>query len=142
MINTSQHNLRRADESPGPSRMNRTRRSGIISLSSRDRTRTYNLPVNSRTLCRLSYAGSTRIRVAHPRRERDTHRARRPVFIRALPDEYARVMGEGHVCTWRTCAKGVPDAIQGDVPRRVRGRLRGRRASGPRALRADEEGWP
>jgi hypothetical protein len=26
-------------------------------LSSRDRTRTYNLPVNSRTLCRLSYAG-------------------------------------------------------------------------------------
>jgi hypothetical protein len=26
--------------------------------SSRDRTRTYNLPVNSRTLCRLSYAGS------------------------------------------------------------------------------------
>ena len=25
---------------------------------SRDRTRTYNLPVNSRTLCRLSYAGS------------------------------------------------------------------------------------
>ena len=25
--------------------------------SSRDRTRTYNLPVNSRTLCRLSYAG-------------------------------------------------------------------------------------
>src|SRR5271165_4613545 len=24
---------------------------------SRDRTRTYNLPVNSRTLCRLSYAG-------------------------------------------------------------------------------------
>jgi hypothetical protein len=26
-------------------------------LGSRDRTRTYNLPVNSRTLCRLSYAG-------------------------------------------------------------------------------------
>src|SRR5260221_10153206 len=25
---------------------------------SRDRTRTYNLPVNSRTLCQLSYAGS------------------------------------------------------------------------------------
>src|ERR1022692_510844 len=29
-------------------------------LSSRDRTRTYNLPVNSRTLCRLSYAGLPR----------------------------------------------------------------------------------
>ena len=28
-----------------------------ISLGSRDRTRTYNLPVNSRTLCQLSYAG-------------------------------------------------------------------------------------
>ena len=28
MINTSQHNLRRADESSGPSRMSRTRRSG------------------------------------------------------------------------------------------------------------------
>src|SRR4051794_32392869 len=26
--------------------------------SSRDRTRTYNLPVNSRLLCQLSYAGS------------------------------------------------------------------------------------
>ena len=26
-------------------------------MCSRDRTRTYNLPVNSRTLCRLSYAG-------------------------------------------------------------------------------------
>jgi hypothetical protein len=33
--------------------------------SSRDRTRTYNLPVNSRTLCRLSYAGPSRISVAH-----------------------------------------------------------------------------
>jgi hypothetical protein len=29
-------------------------------LGSRDRTRTYNLPVNSRTLCQLSYAGSRR----------------------------------------------------------------------------------
>ena len=29
-----------------------------LELGSRDRTRTYNLPVNSRTLCRLSYAGS------------------------------------------------------------------------------------
>ncbi len=42
----------------------RTRRSpGLISQagasgSSRDRTRTYNLPVNSRLLCRLSYTGS------------------------------------------------------------------------------------
>ena len=45
---------------------------------SRDRTRTYNLPVNSRTLCRLSYAGSTRIRVAHPRRKRDVGGTRRP----------------------------------------------------------------
>ena len=68
-------------------------------LGSRDRTRTYNLPVNSRTLCRLSYAGSTRIRVAHLRRARDAHRLWRPVFIGALPDEYAGVMGEGHVCT-------------------------------------------
>ena len=41
---------------------------------SRDRTRTYNLPVNSRTLCRLSYAGSTRIRVAHSRRACDAWR--------------------------------------------------------------------
>ena len=64
---------------------------------SRDRTRTYNLPVNSRTLCRLSYAGSTRIRVAHPRRARDVHRRGGLAFIRASPDEYARVMGEGHV---------------------------------------------
>src|SRR5439155_14410345 len=45
---------------------------------SRDRTRTYNLPVNSRTLCRLSYAGSTRIRVAHLRRARDVRRSWRP----------------------------------------------------------------
>jgi hypothetical protein len=30
-----------------------------------------NLPVNSRLLCQLSYAGSTRIRVAHLRRGRD-----------------------------------------------------------------------
>jgi hypothetical protein len=32
---------------------------------SRAKTRTWNLPVNSRLLCQLSYAGSTRIRVAH-----------------------------------------------------------------------------
>jgi hypothetical protein len=31
--------------------------SGSRDSGSRDRTRTYNLPVNSRTLCRLSYAG-------------------------------------------------------------------------------------
>src|SRR5579872_5115697 len=42
---------------------------------SRDRTRTYNLPVNSRTLCRLSYAGSTRIRVAHSERACDAEQA-------------------------------------------------------------------
>ena len=46
-------------------------------MCSRDRTRTYNLPVNSRTLCRLSYAGPSarralgarlvlRTSVAHP----------------------------------------------------------------------------
>ena len=29
----------------------------LLKRSSRDRTRTYNLPVNSRTLCQLSYAG-------------------------------------------------------------------------------------
>ena len=58
MINTSQHNLRRATESLRQSRMNRNRRSEAIYTGSRDRTRTYNLPVNSRTLCRLSYAGS------------------------------------------------------------------------------------
>jgi hypothetical protein len=29
-------------------------------LSSRDKTRTYNLPVNSRLLCQLSYAGPSR----------------------------------------------------------------------------------
>ena len=40
-------------------------------MCSRDRTRTYNLPVNSRTLCRLSYAGSTRVRVAHSERAWD-----------------------------------------------------------------------
>ena len=34
-------------------------------MCSRDRTRTYNLPVNSRTLCRLSYAGPSPISVAH-----------------------------------------------------------------------------
>ena len=68
-------------------------------MCSRDRTRTYNLPVNSRTLCRLSYAGSTRIRVAHPRRRRDAGGAWQAVFIRALPDEYSRVVGEGHVYT-------------------------------------------
>ena len=32
-------------------------RKRLSRASSRDRTRTYNLPVNSRTLCRLSYAG-------------------------------------------------------------------------------------
>jgi hypothetical protein len=42
--------------------------------SSRDRTRTYNLPVNSRLLCQLSYAGSTRIRVAHSERACDARR--------------------------------------------------------------------
>ena len=47
-------------------------------MCSRAKTRTWNLPVNSRTLCRLSYAGSTRIRVAHPRRERDVCRAGHP----------------------------------------------------------------
>src|SRR5580704_8251185 len=99
-------------------------------VGSRDRTRTYNLPVNSRTLCRLSYAGSTRIRVAHPRRGRNVGGARRPLFIRALPDEYARVMGEGHVLHM-TCAKGVPDAIQGHVPRWSRRRLYRRHASRP-----------
>ena len=56
-------------------------------MCSRDRTRTYNLPVNSRTLCRLSYAGSTWIRVAHPRRTRDVHGRWRPVFIGASLDE-------------------------------------------------------
>src|SRR6185437_6764628 len=66
---------------------------------SRDRTRTYNLPVNSRTLCRLSYAGSTRIRVAHLRRARDAHGLWWPALFGARPDEYPRVMGEGHVCT-------------------------------------------
>ncbi|CAJ63899.1 hypothetical protein FRAAL5266 [Frankia alni ACN14a] len=30
---------------------------------SRDRTRTYNLPVNSRLLCQLSYAGSDALRI-------------------------------------------------------------------------------
>src|SRR5260221_13630401 len=30
----------------------------VLLPGSRDRTRTYNLPVNSRTLCQLSYAGS------------------------------------------------------------------------------------
>ena len=31
-----------------------------------------NLPVNSRLLCQLSYAGLTRIRLAHPGRACDT----------------------------------------------------------------------
>ena len=57
----------------------RSRRNGTPGqkhkLCSRDRTRTYNLPVNSRTLCRLSYAGSTRIRVAHSERACDAERA-------------------------------------------------------------------
>jgi alpha-tubulin suppressor-like RCC1 family protein len=66
---------------------------------SRDRTRTYNLPVNSRTLCRLSYAGSTRIRVAHLRWARDAPGSWRSALFGARPDEYPRVMGEGHVCT-------------------------------------------
>ena len=66
---------------------------------SRDRTRTYNLPVNSRTLCRLSYAGSTRIRVAHLRRACDAHGAWWPALFGARPGEYPRVIGEGHVCT-------------------------------------------
>jgi hypothetical protein len=30
-----------------------------LPFGSRGRTRTYNLPVNSRTLCQLSYAGSS-----------------------------------------------------------------------------------
>jgi hypothetical protein len=42
--------------------------------SSRDRTRTYNLPVNSRTLCRLSYAGPPTRRLGEPYGEP------RPVF--------------------------------------------------------------
>ena len=49
---------------PGPARNNPApdEGSGLFrsperSHGSRDRTRTYNLPVNSRTLCRLSYAG-------------------------------------------------------------------------------------
>src|SRR6202012_2332916 len=75
---------------------------------SRDRTRTYNLPVNSRTLCRLSYAGSTRIRVAHLRRTRDAHGLWRPVFIGARPDEYPRVIGEGHGAHDETARKGCP----------------------------------
>ena len=37
--------------------MNRTRRSGAISLSSRDRTRTYNLPVNRRSVAAGSIQG-------------------------------------------------------------------------------------
>ena len=68
-------------------------------MCSRDRTRTYNLPVNSRTLCRLSYAGSTRIRVAHRRRDRDVAWS----VASRLPGphryEYARTMGESHVST-------------------------------------------
>jgi len=47
----------------------------------------------------LSYAGSTWIRVAHPRRTRDVHGRWRPVFIGASSDEYPRVIGEGHLCT-------------------------------------------
>jgi hypothetical protein len=46
-----------AGTSPLPRSM-RLGRSERTSTGSRDRTRTYNLPVNSRTLCRLSYAGS------------------------------------------------------------------------------------
>jgi hypothetical protein len=72
MINTSQRNRRPADETreepPGTETPGQRHK-----MCSRDRTRTYNLPVNSRTLCRLSYAGSTRIRVAHLRRARDAH---------------------------------------------------------------------
>jgi hypothetical protein len=64
---------------------------------SRDRTRTYNLPVNSRTLCRLSYAGSTRIRVAHPRRRRDICPARYLPLTLSSRDEYPRGTG-GRSC--------------------------------------------
>src|SRR5215469_18709602 len=47
----------------GPTRMARHEKGPVLTgpdlgkFGSRDRTRTYNLPVNSRTLCRLSYAG-------------------------------------------------------------------------------------
>ena len=59
-------------------------------VGSRGRTRTFNLPVNSRTLCRLSYAGRTSMcsddaprlpaRPAHPNR---ANRRRRPARQRA-----------------------------------------------------------
>ena len=71
---------------------------GLTTLTlagSRDRTRTYNLPVNSRTLCRLSYAGPHRSpgtglggsryiraagpRLAHPRGPARRWRGTRPI---------------------------------------------------------------
>src|SRR5215471_4265474 len=57
MINTKPtHNLRRPTNARDSPYEQNAQAKGI-SLGSRDRTRTYNLPVNSRTLCQLSYAG-------------------------------------------------------------------------------------
>src|SRR5215467_13145245 len=57
MINTKPtHNLRRPTNARDSPYEQNPQVKGI-SLGSRDRTRTYNLPVNSRTLCQLSYAG-------------------------------------------------------------------------------------
>ena len=67
-----------------------------------------NLPVNSRLLCQLSYAGSTRIRLAHPGRACNTTARGDTEFTGALHDEYDRVIGEGHGGDTRTSAKGVP----------------------------------
>jgi hypothetical protein len=55
MINTSQHNLRRADESPGAVTYEQNPQASGISLGSRDRTRTYNLPVNGRSVIAVAW---------------------------------------------------------------------------------------
>ena len=56
MINTNEHNLRRADQSPGTVPYEQNPQVRAISLGSRDRTRTYNLPVNRRPVA-AGFAG-------------------------------------------------------------------------------------
>ncbi len=98
--------------------------------SSRDRTRTYNLPVNSRTLCRLSYAGSAAIsgaslgsrpalaagiRVAHPGRwlcGRSPRWARAPglrdLIRQRVTWNTARQQGKVKFCAAFPCAVTLP----------------------------------
>jgi len=60
---------------------------------------TRKLPVNRRTLLPIELRGIDLDKVAHRRRGRDVGGRGRPVYTGALPDEYARVIREGHLCT-------------------------------------------